>query len=510
MSEPEVIEGVFEEVVEPERMLPAPVRSLVPAQPGQALVATSDDPSAMVVVATRLADALKDIVERQRLYATISGKKYPEVEAWMTIGRLDNVVAREASLPQKMDDGGWVAEVVLVRLSDGMEVGRASSICGSKGDSPWDSRSDLNKRSMAVTRATSRAFRQQYSWVMALAGYQATPADEMPRDDASGASESHADARPASGSTQGHKKGDEWPTGPVGYQMKVSEAPKGVERTTDGLAVMSIVAKRGNSKHTVMVEGPMAEWAARWVEAVGQEVAVTGTLYEHLWEEGKPTQKRIRDVTKLGIHAAAGWQVFPEGGASADPPQSGTEHSPSGSASSSAPSPKTSSGSGTSSTPDDAENLPLPTPEDPTGTPPRTGSAPVTGATSAPKDEPTSSPSGDDATASPSESGTTMTSAGEIFDLARATGVAGERVDVSGTILSQSFTVTGSGTPLFGMRLAGDDGYEYHWAVATGSYPLVLQDDKQTPKWPLGTPVRLIGTWSGNGRIAVLAGAMLR
>ena len=36
---------------------------------------------------------------------------------------------------------------------------------------------------MAVTRATSRAFRQKYSWVMALAGYEPTPADEMPDRD---------------------------------------------------------------------------------------------------------------------------------------------------------------------------------------------------------------------------------------------------------------------------------------------------------------------------------------
>src|SRR6185369_17252147 len=74
------------------------------------------------------------------------------------------------------------ATVELIRLSDGMVIGRGSALCGSKGDRPWDSRPEPARRSMAVTRATSRAFRQQYSWIMALAGYEPTPADEMPPD----------------------------------------------------------------------------------------------------------------------------------------------------------------------------------------------------------------------------------------------------------------------------------------------------------------------------------------
>ena len=33
---------------------------------------------------------------------------------------------------------------------------------------------------MAITRATGKAFRLNYSWIMALAGYEPTPAEEMP------------------------------------------------------------------------------------------------------------------------------------------------------------------------------------------------------------------------------------------------------------------------------------------------------------------------------------------
>jgi hypothetical protein len=175
----EVIEGTAVEVILPER-------AIVLAQPGQALVTntgTMDGPVKMLAKASAIATALAEMVEAQNLYTLIRGKKYPHVEAWMTIGRMDNVVAREAERPTKNDDGSWEAFVDLVRLSDGMVIGRASAMAGAKGDGDWTSRPDHVKRSMAVTRATSRAFRQQYSWIMTLAGYQPTPADEMPQGD---------------------------------------------------------------------------------------------------------------------------------------------------------------------------------------------------------------------------------------------------------------------------------------------------------------------------------------
>jgi hypothetical protein len=180
----EVIEGTAVEV-EPER-------AVVVAQPGQSLVLGDHGATGMIAVATELANALSDIVERKRLFTVISGKKFPQVEAWMTIGRMDNVVAREAERPIRNEDGSYEAFVELVRLSDGMVIGRASALCGTQDDRPWNNRSEPARRSMAVTRATSRAFRQQYSWIMALAGYEPTPADEMP--DANG--ETHQPGEP--------------------------------------------------------------------------------------------------------------------------------------------------------------------------------------------------------------------------------------------------------------------------------------------------------------------------
>lgn len=170
----EIIEGEVEEV---------PERGLV-VQPGQSLVTVvrADGPRDMIAMAADMATALKDIMERQRLYAVIQGKKFPQVEAWMVIARMDNVVAKEKSV-HRNDDGSYEAETDLIRLSDGAIIGHGSALCGTPDDKPWNARPEPARRSMAVTRATSRAFRQQYSWIMALAGYEPTPAEEMPRDD---------------------------------------------------------------------------------------------------------------------------------------------------------------------------------------------------------------------------------------------------------------------------------------------------------------------------------------
>jgi hypothetical protein len=45
----------------------------------------------------------------------------------------------------------------------------------------WAKRPGYARRSMAVTRATGKAFRLGFSWIMTLAGYEVTPAEEMPQ-----------------------------------------------------------------------------------------------------------------------------------------------------------------------------------------------------------------------------------------------------------------------------------------------------------------------------------------
>lgn len=141
-------------------------------------------PVALVQGARALADALADVIERQRLAVGIQGRKYVKVEGWTTLGVMLGVVPREVGTVEQ--DGIYTATVELVRMNDGACISRASAECGSDdeldryGKPVWSGRPRYARRSMAQTRATGKACRLAFSWIMALAGYEPTPAEEMP------------------------------------------------------------------------------------------------------------------------------------------------------------------------------------------------------------------------------------------------------------------------------------------------------------------------------------------
>lgn len=141
-------------------------------------------PVALVQGAREMANALADVIEQQRLAVGIQGRKYVKVEGWTTLGVMLGVVPREVGTVEQ--DGIYTATVELVRMNDGACIGRASAECGSDdeldryGKPVWSSRPRYARRSMAQTRATGKACRLAFSWIMSLAGYEPTPAEEMP------------------------------------------------------------------------------------------------------------------------------------------------------------------------------------------------------------------------------------------------------------------------------------------------------------------------------------------
>ncbi|MEI2774329.1 MAG: hypothetical protein V9G98_27755 [Candidatus Competibacter sp.] len=131
---------------------------------------------ALVQGAREMAGALADVIERQHLATVIQGRKHVNVEGWTTLAVMLGVVAREVQTVET--EGIYTAVVELVRMSDGVCISRASAECGD--EPPWNKRPRYARRSMAQTRATGKACRLAFSWIMALAGYEPTPAEEMP------------------------------------------------------------------------------------------------------------------------------------------------------------------------------------------------------------------------------------------------------------------------------------------------------------------------------------------
>lgn len=152
--------------------------ALQKTQPQQSM-ATLDarSPKELVSRAADCATELKQVIEQRRLFANIHGKRYVTVEGWTTLAVMMGFLPREVS-NGKDAKGTYTAVVELVRMADNVAVSSASAECG-RDEPSWKSRSNYALRSMAATRATSKVCRIAFSWVMTLAGYEVTPAEEM-------------------------------------------------------------------------------------------------------------------------------------------------------------------------------------------------------------------------------------------------------------------------------------------------------------------------------------------
>ena len=132
-------------------------------------------PEAVLEQATAQAKVLKDVIVKQGLSSNIQGREHVNVEGWTTLGSMLGVFPIVEWTRETAD--GWEARVVAKTL-DGREVGAAEAMC-TRSERTWAKRDDYALRSMAQTRATSKALRLPLGFVMQLAGYSPTPAEEM-------------------------------------------------------------------------------------------------------------------------------------------------------------------------------------------------------------------------------------------------------------------------------------------------------------------------------------------
>jgi len=147
--------------------------------PASAVVSPDEFTDAIENARTK-ASILAEIVEEQGLFTVIQGKKHLHVEAWKTIGK-GYGLSPQIEWTRPIESGGWEARCIFTDLA-GEQVGSGEAECGTYGDGPWVDRASYAQRSMAQTRAISRAGRNCLDWVVVLAGYSATPFEEMPRE----------------------------------------------------------------------------------------------------------------------------------------------------------------------------------------------------------------------------------------------------------------------------------------------------------------------------------------
>lgn len=122
---------------------------------------------------------LKDMIVKNKLFTNIRGKNYVNVEGWQIAGAFTGTFPIVESVDNLSDDKcyRYRAEVSL-RDKDGNKVGYGVAICTNKeaGKTNFD---EYAVASMAQTRAVGKAYRMKIGWLLKVAGYETTPAEEM-------------------------------------------------------------------------------------------------------------------------------------------------------------------------------------------------------------------------------------------------------------------------------------------------------------------------------------------
>lgn len=154
----------------------------------------TDNPGEVVRRSTAISTELARLVRSQNLVVKIGQGEHVKVEGWTLLGSMLGVFAViEWTRPMIENDErvGWEARAVATTMG-GATVGAAEAEC-LRSESAWSfdpppnkwgkkppARDDYALRSMAQTRAVSKALRLPLGFVMQLAGFDPTPADEMP------------------------------------------------------------------------------------------------------------------------------------------------------------------------------------------------------------------------------------------------------------------------------------------------------------------------------------------
>jgi hypothetical protein len=208
-----------------------PTEVIVPLDANTALVLMENPPSAVLAEAQQAARALQNVIAAKPKKVVMNGEQYLEFEDWQTLGRFYGITAQEDGDPEfvEMGDGirGFKASAIAQFRSQ--TISRATAYCltdeekwrakpkyewhivlsdgttALEDEAPrelwiWDAHPTkpgknvprkervlvgeeavplFQLSSMAQTRACAKALRNVLSWVVVMAGYRATPAEEI-------------------------------------------------------------------------------------------------------------------------------------------------------------------------------------------------------------------------------------------------------------------------------------------------------------------------------------------
>lgn len=194
--------------------------------PGTAMIRP---PEQVLAEAKKAAVALQSVIAGKKNPVNFNGEQYLEFEDWQVVGRFYGLAAKiveGSTKPIQVGNAvGYEARAVVVDVRNGIEVSAAEAMClndeekwSSRPKYEWQDELDaqgkkiwvaaqgdkkgyykgkktkigdvpvpmFQLRSMAQTRACAKALRNVLAWVVVMAGYKPTVAEEMTGDEEPG------------------------------------------------------------------------------------------------------------------------------------------------------------------------------------------------------------------------------------------------------------------------------------------------------------------------------------
>lgn len=140
------------------------------------------EPATVIAEAKRAAEALIAQITSDPDHLVINGEIYPAYEDWQLLGRFFNVSASVVSTKyvEYGDVVGFEASAEALLMVDGrtIRVSAGDGLC-LNDEWKWQDKPLFQLKSMAQTRACVKALRNTLAWVVVLAGFKPTPAEEM-------------------------------------------------------------------------------------------------------------------------------------------------------------------------------------------------------------------------------------------------------------------------------------------------------------------------------------------
>lgn len=124
-----------------------------------------------------MANVLAKHIMANQLSVNIVGRNYVMVEGWQFAGGLMGLFPQITEV-REISPMKWMATAQIINIKTDKIVSTGYAIC-SKDEQKKKSFDEYAILSMAQTRAIGKAYRNYIGWIIKMAGYESTPAEEI-------------------------------------------------------------------------------------------------------------------------------------------------------------------------------------------------------------------------------------------------------------------------------------------------------------------------------------------